>query len=158
MLNDVLDLIWKSGSEPTVLTQAVDMMSDSQVLEAAMIHVAALIGLEPTRVSGNKMTFGAISAEVVRSSNGKGDVEYSDQGIGFVVQGVRIDQNDGPPTLALLLELFQYARDRSDTFLHLSPAEREARISAAAKRYHASERFVQIMLSRFRSLQSEIAA
>jgi hypothetical protein len=125
--------------------------------EAAALHVGALVETLPSHAVGASVHFGAVSAELIETREG-GDISYQDLGIGFHIEGLTLSFNDGPTTMAALLELLHYGRDRSDVLLYLPAEVRSERIRALAQRTGSSERFVRYLLAHAPAIERKLAA
>lgn len=155
LLNDILDKIDSADLSPE---GAAHGLSATERRAAAIVHLSALIGAEPSAVRGNEVVLNGLTLILAETQSPHAPLWYSDLNTGFTIEGGRLANEDGPKTMNQLLDLCQYARDRSDTLLYLPQSERALRIAALVDRTGASERFVRFVLARFRSIRDEIAA
>jgi len=155
LLNDVLDRIDAATLTPV---DAARGLGESQRLAAAIVHLSALIGAEPSTVRGNEVVLNGLTLTLVETLMPPAPLWYADLSMGFTIEGARLDNTDGPETMTQLLALCLFARDRSDTLLYLPQSERALRVAALVERTGASERFVRFVLAHFRSIRDEIAA
>ena len=155
MLNDVLDRI---GAATLTPVDAARSLGESQRLAAAIIHLSALIGAEPSTVCGNEVVLNGLTLTLVETLMPPAPLWYADLDMGFTIEGGRLANEDGPKTMTQLLALCLFARDRSDTLLYLPQPERALRVGALVERTGASERFVRFVLAHFHSIRDEIAA
>jgi hypothetical protein len=155
LLNDVLD---KIDSADLTLVEAARSLGKSERREAAIVHLSALIGADPSAVRGNEVVFNGLTLTLADTQSPHAPLWYADLNTGFAIEGEHLANEDGPETMSQLLDICQYARDRSDILLYLPQSERDLRVAALVERTGASERFVRFVLARFRSIRDEIAA
>jgi hypothetical protein len=155
LLNDVLDRIDVAELTPM---EAARSLGASERLAAAIVHLSALIGAEPSSVCGNEVVLNGLTLTLAEAQSPGAPLWYADLDVGFTIEGGRLANEDGPETMTQLLDLCLYARDRSDTLLYLPQSERALRVAALVARTGASERFVRFTLAHFRSIRDEIAA
>jgi hypothetical protein len=153
-LNEVIDRIAGLGATPEPSDIVASNLESGDVRRAAIIHLAALLEAEPSGFNGDKLVIGGLSIRLVASNDLNAIIRYNDVGAGFEVEGASIVRSDGPASLGDLLYLYYYARDRSDTLLHLPQAMRNERIAALSKEIGASERFVRYVLARYHTLSA----
>ena len=157
MLIDVLNNLSAPGPARHRFSQAARELGSKERREAAVLHLSALLEALPEVMVGDRLDFDGVSASLAETDRGA-DIDYDDLGLGYRVDGARLARQDGPPTMAGLLELLVYARDRSDTVLFLPNEMRQERILELARRVGASERFVRFVLARAPAIERNIAA
>jgi hypothetical protein len=147
-----LDMIAQGSSGPTAAVEAARSLSPDEVRKTAVVHVAGLLRVIPTAAKGQPARFGNLLVEI-SPAQGQGDIVYDDVGASFSVKGVTLSAKDGPHTLGDLLELMQYARDRSDTLMLLPPDMRQERIRGLAETLGAGEAFVRFILAHYPAIE-----
>ena len=157
MLNDAIDRIAGPKASPSIEAVASSMTA-AEMREAAIIHLSALMEGEPEGVTDRGFQINGVTLELAPTDDASAVIRYGDVSKGFAVHGASLARGDGPTSLAALLRLYLYARDRSDTLLYLPAPMRLERISALAAATGSSERFVRYLLARYRSLSERAAA
>jgi hypothetical protein len=158
LLNAAIDRLARAGGLSDAPGEVARSLDEADLREAALIHLSALLEAEPTNVRSDGVSIGGIALGLVASRDPSATLFYEDLATGFLVQGADLERRDGPTTMAALLELLQYARDRSDTLLYLPTDHRKERIARLVERTGASERFVRFILARYHTLSSKVAA
>lgn len=157
MLNDAIDRIAEPEASPT-FEDVASSMTAAEVREAAIIHLSALLEAEPERVTDEDLQVNGLTLQLVPTDDPGATIRYDDVSKGFAVQGASLTRGDGPTSLAALLKIYLYARDRSDTLLYLPALMRAERITDLAQATGASERFVRHLLACYRNLAERAAA
>jgi len=157
LLNDAIDRIAGPEASPSVEAVASSMTA-GEVREAAIIHLSALLEGEPEGVTDQEFQVNGLTLRLAPTDDAGATIRYADVSKGFAVQGASLTRDDGPTSLAALLKIYLYARDRSDTLLYLPAPMRSERIADLAQATGASERFVRYLLARYRNLSERAAA
>ena len=156
-MNKAIDRIAGLGATAEPADVVASGLQGGDVQEAALIHLAGLLDVEPNSVDGERVVIGGQPIRLVRSDDPSAPIRYEDVGAGFAIEGFSVVRSDGPTSLSELLYLYHYARDRSDTLLYLPQAMRDERIAALAKEAGASERFVRYVLINYAVLSAKVA-
>lgn len=156
MLIQVLSRLTAAGTDVEAFAREARDLTPGARREAAVIHLGALLESLPATPSGDSYRFGAITLELAEADEGV--IAYNDIGVAFEVSGARIVENDGPSTMAGLLELLSYAQAGSDALFYLPSALRDERIAALVARTGASERFVRYVLGRAPAIERSLAS
>ena len=157
MLVNVLNGLAAPGAAQAAYGEAARGMSSEERREAVVLHLAAVLGSLPQGGASGRLQFPGLRVALEETRAG-GDIRYDDIDTGFSVDGADLSGDDGPSTMAGLLELLVYARERSDALFYVSQAMRTDRIAALARRIGASERFVRFVLSNAPAIDRAMAA
>lgn len=157
MLLEVLNRLGAPAREREAFMREALKLSPSERLEAAVLHIGALLEALPDKAEGSCIRFGALETEVMET-NDAGDVSYEDVGASFRADGVHVAFNDGPHSMASFLELLLHARDRSDALLYLPADMRQDRIEALAEQTGSAARFVRYILAHAPAIERKLAA
>ncbi|WP_257541855.1 hypothetical protein [Sphingobium sp. CFD-1] len=158
LLNDAIDRIAGPGAGPQSAEAVAASMTPAEIREAAIIHLSTLLEAEPESVDDQGILVGGLRVKLEPSENVNAAIRYDDVAAGFTVEGASLARHDGPKSLAALLRIYLYARDRSDNLLYLPAAMRAERIAALVDSTKASERFICYLLARYQILSARAAA
>ena len=152
LLDNVIDRIAGFEASPTSPSAVVFSMTATEIREAAIIHLSALLEAAPNMVCGDDVSVGGLRLKLLPVNDANAPIRYEDVGAAFGVEGAIVDRRDGPTSLSALLSILHYARDRSDTLLFLPREMRAERIGRLAKSTSASERFIRYLMAHYPSL------
>lgn len=157
MLVDVLNGLATPGSAHLSYEQAARSLSSDERREATTLHLSALLQSLPVSFSAERIEFPGLSLTLAEVTEGA-DLAYEDLGLGYRIEGAKVDPSGGPSRMSGLLELLVYARERSDTLTYLPAEMRRERIVDLVKRVGASEPFVRFILAQAPAIERNIAA
>ncbi len=148
LIDEALDRVRAGESAKSV----AETLTAAQVREVAHVHAASLRRSNIASVDGD-----AAVAIVPARDEARPNILYEDIGEAFEVRGGELMICDGPSSMGSMLELLQYARDRSDTILYLEPAERSDRYSNLAALCGASVEFIKFLFAHYPQFQRDSA-
>jgi hypothetical protein len=159
MFSVKLHRIHKGSRTSRAISDVASGLSSDDLWQVAVMHLAALLRLEPTLTGSfdtGRVQFGSFSVHLQYSGFREADIEYCDRNIGLYAEGVEIFNRDGPTMLSDMLCLLYYARYHSDTLVYLPSEMRACRLRTVASDCGASVPFTSFIFASFPSLERTV--